>query len=164
MIQPWNCFWLFLLWLWPLIWLCYAMSRNDWVSLLADKSLSSPSNQMDINSGHFSMISNISNYQHIPQTKINLKPGDMLYLPTGQVHHDLIIMNRILTLCLCSWFHQVTSHGELHKAINYWWKPPAWRGKTDPCRWSHPRSMNVMRNDYFPSLSCLSVTWLVLKC
>lgn len=42
---------------------------------------------------------------------VELEAGDMLFLPTG-------------------WFHQVTSVGGQHLAINYWWRPPGWQNMT----------------------------------
>lgn len=41
---------------------------------------------------------------------VEIKPGQMLYLPTG-------------------WFHEVTSFGNVHMALNYWFAPP--NGSTD---------------------------------
>ncbi|KAH3900383.1 uncharacterized protein SCDLUD_003360 [Saccharomycodes ludwigii] len=37
--------------------------------------------------------------------EVTLKPGELLYLPTG-------------------WFHEVTSFGDIHIAVNYWFFPP----------------------------------------
>ncbi|CAE7673778.1 jmj4 [Symbiodinium microadriaticum] len=43
---------------------------------------------------------------------VELDPGDILFLPTG-------------------WFHQVSSSGGQHMAINYWWRPPDWKQAVD---------------------------------
>lgn len=44
--------------------------------------------------------------------EIKLYPGDIFYLPAG-------------------WFHQVTSTGGRHMAINHWWRPPGWRNTVE---------------------------------
>jgi hypothetical protein len=64
----------------------------------------------DIATGHFSSIESLENEPDILRHAIDLNEGDILYLPTG-------------------WFHQVRSTGCRHMAMNYWWKPPGWKGE-----------------------------------
>ena len=45
-------------------------------------------------------------------TNVSLSVGDMLYLPAG-------------------WFHEVSSSGGRHSAINFWWKPIHWETAKD---------------------------------
>lgn len=43
-----------------------------------------------------------------PTMTVTIRPGDVLYLPTG-------------------WFHEVTSIPGRQTALNFWWKPPHWQ-------------------------------------
>jgi hypothetical protein len=54
-------------------------------------------------SSFFKLIASFAGIQ------IDIKEGDLLYLPAG-------------------WWHQVSSHEGQHIAINYWWRPPGWQG------------------------------------
>ena len=54
---------------------------------------------------HFSSLAPHAIPEHLPRMVVELEAGEMLYLP-------------------CGWFHEVTSSGGVHVALNYWFYPP----------------------------------------